>query len=418
MSNMSIQLHLDLLPKKESLVFLACSGGVDSVVLAFLLSQLNFRVHLLHVNYHLRGEDSELDQLCVVETAKKLGLGCSVLDFDMPKFLAANKGNLQAQARQVRYDFFKKKIKENENAILMTAHHKDDQIETFFINLSRKSSVFSMEGMKEKSGILYRPLLPFSKLEIRAFATANKLVWREDISNKEQKYLRNTWRNSYLPFLKDNDRNLDENVLILIRAIRISNQIIKDKVKPLITKIETEERWSFEDFDKLNLEEKQWISLQLNWAFKDLEALINLRESAKSKFVFVKENALKIFHNDNEFVWKTQKPSNIPSLRFEKCDSLPNVFSKSVLFLDQSKIKGELKIRKWKNGDRIQSIGLKGSQLISDIIKDAKINPTDKQDVYVVEDDANIHWVVDLKISRLAVAHKETTNVLKVNIED
>jgi tRNA(Ile)-lysidine synthase len=104
-------------------------------------------------------------------------------------------------------------------------------------------------------------------------------------------------------------------------------------------------------------------------------------------------------------------------LLLEKCEKLPNKFSKNEIYVDKQKINGEISIRKWENGDRISSLGMNGTQLISDIIKDAKISTIHKQNVFIVHDESTILWCVGLKISRQAIATNNSEEIIKISVK-
>ena len=171
-------------------VFVAASGGLDSSCLIYILNSLKFDIEVLHVNYNLRGEDSILDAKSLALFCASLNVKFSQKEIHLQEQLI-NRGNLQQIARDVRYNWFEEVSAENVNALIALGHHQDDQVETFFLNLARKSGVIGMAAMLEVNGKYIRPLLPFSKKELEAFAIENKINWREDVSNKSNKYRRN-----------------------------------------------------------------------------------------------------------------------------------------------------------------------------------------------------------------------------------
>ena len=145
------------------------------------------------------------------------------------------------------------------------------------------------------------------------------------------------------------------------------------------------------------------------------DELIKLRKTIKGKKLVVTNNPIQeIIHEGTFFYFKNEvEKTTIPILHLEKVDLLPLEFSKDVLFLDSSKISGELKIRRWEIGDRMKPIGIKGSKLISDILKDAKIPNHLRLNQFVVHDDLKIVWCVGLCVGREAVG-QNGADLLKV----
>jgi len=184
-------------------LLLAISGGVDSMVLMHLLSQLDMELNLAHCNFGLRSKDAAKDEALVRSVAVNYGLNLHVIHFDTKTYAKLHGCSVQMAARDLRYQWFEELVKENEYDYLLTAHHADDNMETFFINLSRGTGIDGLCGIPEKSKYILRPLLPFSKDEILSYATGQKLSWREDLSNQESKYLRNRIRADLIPLLKD-----------------------------------------------------------------------------------------------------------------------------------------------------------------------------------------------------------------------
>jgi len=416
MKDQKIHIPLHLVPQENQKVFLAISGGLDSVVLFHLLQEANVGVHLLHVNYNLRGDDSTKDEKFIRELAKKNAVPLSVLNYQMKDHLAELGGNLQNEARKIRYSFFQTYFVKEPNSILMTAHHFDDQMETFFMHLSRKSGLTGLTCMAEQNGNHQRPLLNYSKQELKDFALEKDIKWREDASNQENKYLRNKWRNEWLPLLKNQLPNLEENVRVLISAFQQERSRLEVEFFPKAKEITNSTIWSFTDFDTCSDEAKYIIVKELGLRYAEMERLIELRETEKSKFFELNRLNLKIWNEGDKFTFEKMEIYLLPSLKIEPISQLPKIFDKNTYFADSNKVVGQLKIRFWKEGDRIASIGVTGTQLISDIIKDAKIPSSEKKKILVVEDEEKIFWCVGLKVGRDGLADEDSEEILMVNL--
>lgn len=190
--------------EKNSKVILGVSGGSDSSCLLDIFSKLapkyNLQLHIAHVNYGLRGEDSKKDELFVLELAKKYNIAVSVLKPKKSQY----KGNLENNLRQIRYDFFEEIRTELSFDLVAIAHNQDDQAETVLMRIMRGSGLNGLSAMKAKTKKIIRPLLQTSKKDILAYMKENKLKYRTDQSNFDSKFTRNSIRGGLLPYLEKN----------------------------------------------------------------------------------------------------------------------------------------------------------------------------------------------------------------------
>src|SRR5436190_10965135 len=191
-------------------ILLAISGGVDSVVLAHLLKSCGYDFALAHCNFQLRGADSDADEKFCNKLAQKLKVPIFLKKFDTQGYCADNKVNVQLGARKLRYQWFQDLMQAHHWDYLLTAHHANDVIETVFINLLRGTGINGLKGIPEKNGQIVRPLLKFKKEEIENYAKKQKISFRVDQSNYEDKYERNFLRNKIIPALKTINPNLED----------------------------------------------------------------------------------------------------------------------------------------------------------------------------------------------------------------
>ncbi len=402
-------------------IFIACSGGVDSMMLLSVFIKAKWDVEVLHVNYNLRGKDSIDDQLLVQETCLNNKIPFHLKNIQLQPILDKKGGNLQEIARLIRYDFFnEKKILSTENYIAL-GHHQDDQIETFFMHIARKSGVMGMACMKENNNRLIRPLLPFSKNEIIQFAKENNISWREDYSNKTNKYSRNILRNILIPEINNSLPEVTESVLFLIQKFQETQLELESKISPLVKDLKLNSTLSFTVYDSLSSFEKNELFRQLEQKAGLQEEVEKLRSTQKGKKLELSSNSfeyISIIREENNFTFIIESNTfkSNQNLIIEEIDHLPSTFSKEIIYLDSNKIKGRLTIRKWEIGDRMKPLGMKGSKLLSDIIKDAKIPSHLKKDILIVKDEEKILWCVGIKISAEAIADDNTEKIIKVSL--
>ena len=405
--------------EKPNAIFLGCSGGVDSMVLLHAMHAMGLQVIALHVNYQLRGQDSNEDQIFVENACAKIGVKCFVKNVDFNSFLETNGGNLQEQARKFRYDFFDSFLQNNSSKIVL-AHHADDQVETFFLQIARNAGVMGLAGMLPKFNNYWRPLLNFSKEEIKQYAQNKGIQWREDSSNASNKYNRNKLRNVFLPYLSTHVPSLNNSVLLLTQLFQSKQLELEACIQPIAEGVKVTNRLDFVVYDALPSFERLELLRQLEIPLSMAKEVEKIRRAGKGKKGKWKSEYVAEIINEGSFFYFPPAPKAVvlPKLQLEIVDQLPDKFTKQELYFSENAIEGELRIRKWKTGDRMRPIGLNGSKLISDILTDAKIPHHNRSNQLVVEDNRKIIWCVGLAIDQCCAGSGESTNatILKLTL--
>lgn len=205
-------------------VILMVSGGADSMALlhmtatepidlgdgAGLVRVAQERLHVLHVNHLLRGEDADADQHFVQETCDSLGVPCTALRVDVAKFAQERDGNVEDVGRRVRYDAARELAQKlcteqgisRQKAKILTAHTADDRAETFMMNVMHGSGMSGLASIPRHRGLIYRPLLDYTHDQLKDWLKARVLDWHEDATNTDTHYLRAYMRHNVLPLLK------------------------------------------------------------------------------------------------------------------------------------------------------------------------------------------------------------------------
>ena len=393
---------------KDTKIFIAVSGGCDSMTLLTLFNKYHSNIEALHVNYKLRGIESDRDEQMVKDYCQSIKVPFHTFVIDLKKELENSGGNLQDKARQIRYDFFSSHLIKHKQATVALAHHHNDQIENFWMQMARGGGLRAMSGMNEKNKDTLRPFLSFSKRDIELYAKKHKIEWREDRSNTKNNYTRNIWRNVLLPELNESNKQIDDSVSLLQKVFHEQNLEDEQFCKEYLANKDSS--FLIEPNEINNFTSNQWLTL--------LHLLsIPLSFAVPILKLFTSENGkqLKIANANNLYkkIWKeefglyfqaeTNELNLLPELLIENIESLPRVFSKSELYIDPTKIDGELILRKWINGERIYPIGVKGSKLISDVLKDAKVPLRLKNDCWVIADDKKVLAVITHCIDRRAL---------------
>ena len=230
LNNFQNHINQNLSFLNKSRLLIAISGGLDSVVLTHLCHQLKLNIALAHCNFNLRGNESDGDEEFVLQLAEDLDLEVFIESFETEDYAKTYKLSTQMAARELRYNWFEELAEQLNFDFILTAHHADDNLETFLINLSRGTGLDGLMGIPEVNNKIVRPLLTFSREDIETYAKTNKLTWREDSSNASNKYLRNKLRHDVIPVLKEINPFLLQNFESTQNHLQDSKQIIEDTI--------------------------------------------------------------------------------------------------------------------------------------------------------------------------------------------
>ena len=412
---------------------LACSGGIDSVVLAHLCHSLNMDFSLAHCNFNLRGDASDGDELFVKELAEKLNRPLYVTHFNTTGYVQKNKVSVQVAARELRYAWFKEIMSEHGLGILVTAHHADDNLETFLINLSRGAGIDGLTGIPVKSNNVYRPLLKYSREQILEYAQKNGVQWREDESNKDTKYLRNKIRLNIIPKLKELHPTFLHNFNNTQKYLNQTQAIAKNELENIKGRLFVEENGIIKipvnELKKLKPLEAYLYGLLSDYGFTEWNNVMELLDSMSGKqvcsenFTLLKDREyLMLFGTlDNENVEYTieEGTSNIQSpikLEFSVVEeNKENV--KNVIFLDKNTLKYPLKLRKWKKGDYFYPLGFHGKKKLSKYFKDEKMDLLAKEAQWLLCSNDEIVWVIGRRADDRFKIKDSTTKILRVALK-
>jgi tRNA(Ile)-lysidine synthase len=427
-----IEQHFSQLKGKKLL--LAVSGGLDSMVLMHLLQELGYNIGIAHCNFQLRGKESDEDENFVKFQAEKFQIPIFSTRFETEKFANTNKLSIQLAARKLRYDWFYQLLEEEKYDYLLTAHHLDDQLETFLINLSRGTGIEGLTGIPATNDKIMRPLLPFSREEILAFAEENSITWREDSSNASTKYLRNKIRHEVIPILKSLNPNFLTNFENTLEHLNQANALVNDASRntyDLVVK-QLDDQHLF-DIPRL-LELPNYKAYLYQWlkdfgftAWNDIYDLVNANSG---KQIFSETHVLL---KDREKLILSERKSTDKSAVFfiESIDSKVNIPLKLVfsgfsggrvvnsncIFVDENKLKFPLTIRKWQEGDYFYPSGINGKKKLSKFFKDEKYSLLDKQNQWLLCSNDEIIWVIGKRADQRFIVNENTKNYIKITLE-
>ncbi|GHV34291.1 tRNA(Ile)-lysidine synthase [Bacteroidia bacterium] len=393
------QSNLKKLIRYDSKILLAVSGGIDSMAMLdmfcdFFKNDLT-KIAVVHCNFKLRGKDSDEDEQFVKQISNKLGVKCFTKCFDVKKYEKEQHISTEMAARALRYAYFDELMLNENYDFTALAHHSDDQIETFFLNLLRGSGYKGLRGMLPKNGQYIRPMLDFSRKEIENFVQKRSIQYRNDRTNSENIYQRNKIRNQLLPLLEEISSSAKKSILKTmshLASLENGNQdVINELLKAgfnsaQIKQIETNKRTGAE-----------FISPKCRLLINRGERLLQNTDQNESSLC--RQEKLPQL----QFSFLTQKNLDL--------HQPPNV-----ALLDNDKMKHPLTIRKAQIGDKFVPFGMKRWKRLSRFFIDEKISKFDKEQQYLLCCGDDIVWVIGKRIDNRYSVSPETQNILKVEL--
>lgn len=419
-------------PARAANILVAVSGGVDSMVLLSLLKTFSverrWKLTVAHFNHCLRGRASDTDEAFVRKTAEEIKLPFVSRRANVKRFAGESKLSIEMAARKLRHEFFAEIARARKIKTVALAHHADDQVELFFLRLLRGTGGSGLAGMKwrspspvDRSILLIRPLLDFSKAELEKYAQENRIRHREDATNLAPDFLRNRIRHELLPLLRKNYQPaLNKTVLRLMEIVGEESDfagevaqswfsreerkfdLIPPAIQRQVLKLQLIELGVAADFDlieSLRRSANQAVTIFANLSMsRDEKGGVSLREHPVPKF------------NAHELVIELNKPGVAVfegiKLRWQ-FKGRPKAQARFVRatkksrmeFFDADRMGREIVLRHWRAGDRFRPIGLKGPVKLQDFFTNQKIPRAQRHQLMVAETGGEIFWVEGLRIS-------------------
>ena len=369
---------------EQAKILLAFSSGLDSRVLAHLIYSAKIEFQIAHVNYQLRGDDSELDAAFARDCAAQYSVPFHYLEAPIDKG-----SGIQEKARSIRYEWLQSLISENQLTHVATAHHLDDAIETGLIYWFRGMHLMQFKSLSNQ-GLIIRPLITFRKKDLLLYAQENGLKWREDVSNQSNDYLRNILRNQVITAVEANLPDVRERLRYSIGSLNDSHLLLEDYRNLLwndIAKQNEDEIW-FLDILKLRRLQPNKTYLELlfsPYGVVDTTALVSLYAAENGKHITLGDYTLFKFEGDLIF-------ANLnlltPYKRFEivkNSSRNESDLDHNEILINGSAVKHSLELRLWNSEDTIK-LDKGGTKKVSKFLRDLKINPANKRRITVIKD--------------------------------
>ncbi|HPS63884.1 MAG TPA: tRNA lysidine(34) synthetase TilS [Bacteroidales bacterium] len=420
-------------------VLLAVSGGMDSMVMAHLVSQTGYHFGIAHCNFCLRGTESDDDEKFVKEVASRMNVPFYSTRFSTLEVAELKGVSIQMAARELRYDWFEKIRAEHGYKVVATAHHLRDQAETFLINLVRGTGIAGLHGIPIRSGNVVRPLMFAMRNEIEEYARHHHVDFRHDRSNDEIKYTRNRIRHQVIPVLEEINPDFIRGLMETIRRIsefEMTGLKTLDDWSLRVLRYEGEERVF--DIDSLPSGVPQgpylWKILS-PFGFNETQ-MENLQgalpgEGRKSflspTHLLVKERGSirirprgsrsvdSVFRIDGfKRTKKLVQPLPLAFRRITRVENYEIPVSPAIASLDFDKLEFPLTLRQWKIGDFFYPLGLKKRKKLSDFFMDRKLSQKTRENTWLLCSAGRIVWIVGQRIDHRFRVTAATREILRI----
>ncbi|MGU3375438.1 tRNA lysidine(34) synthetase TilS [Chryseobacterium sp. M5A1_1a] len=417
---------------------LAVSGGADSMVLASLFQDLRenaqdkgYLFQVVHINYKLRGKDSDLDQKIVQDFCEKNHIKFHLYEVSEKDKKPEN--SIQLWARELRYTFFKEIQQKEKLEFLVTAHHLNDQLETFIINLSKAAGIKGLSGIPSNTNSILRPLLIFSKKEIYQFAEENNIEFREDLSNKKSDYLRNKIRNEIVPKLQETNDHFLENFKKSSFYLNQTNDFVQKQIQEIENKLTLfNQEHKILSKEKLD-QESDFVKFEIlkKYGFNQEEEIAKIFKAENNSSFFSKEYQLIVNRNELIFIDRNYKQEtedkvllidhfdfseNQISINMQNSiEDIDGIDKNFEWDFDAEKLHFPLYLRKQQDGDEFYPTGFSGKKKVSKFFRDEKLSILARQKIWILADSNNsVLGVLPFRQDRRYAKDEKTECILKI----
>lgn len=421
-------------------VLVGVSGGADSVVLAHLLHKAGVKIGIAHCHFNLRGADADEDQIFSHQLARDLGVPFFTTKFETDTYAKTRKVSIQMAARNLRYFWFEKLCKEEGFQHIAVGTHLIDNIETFIFNAAKGTGLSGLRGIKPVNKNVIRPLITVTKSEIYTYANQHGLSWREDVSNQSLKYHRNKIRHKVLPVLEEINPNFEATFQRNFNRLSRVDAFVQNQINTIWESWATPNKKGFilsisevknHPFADVVLQYKlQPFGFNITQVADLLQALSSQPGSiisSKDYHIYVDRTEIFIqpkrffsipdHYLITEFLGQITQPISAQFTHLHRKD-VSFSSHKNTAYFDFEALQFPLTLRKWKNGDRIHPFGMKGVKKVSDLLIDAKIPLPQKDNIWVLESNNEICWVVGLRSSERFKVTENTERVYSVELNE
>lgn len=433
-------------PYSETRWLLAVSGGVDSVVLTDLCAGAGIPFEVMHMNFQLRETDSLHDEAFVIQLAKQYQVPVHVQRVDTHQEAEQRKTGIQETARELRYAWFETIRKQRQQAteqrcLIVTAHHADDSIETVCMNFFKGTGIRGLQGIPERNGAIYRPLLRFYKQQLVEYAQEKQLKYREDRTNLETDYTRNYFRNELLPRITAIYPKWQEQLFQNIERMQEAGNLYQQAVHANLANLIEHREAGVVEVPVLKLLKQYPLRTMVfelirpyGFGSAQIDEVLKLTRAETGHYI--KSSTHRILRNRKWLVIAPLPTQEIPMVQIEyvekniqyrngvldfqefDANAVKIIDDSNTAFVDSKLVQFPLLLRRWKPGDYFYPLGGAGKKKINRFLIDRKLSQIEKESVWVLEMQSKIIWVIGQRIDHRFRVTPSTQKILQIRFKN
>ena len=431
-------IHSEELFHSSQRILLAVSGGADSMLMLHLFVSAGFPVAVAHCNFGLRGSESDGDEQFVSDYCDKHNLAFYVKHFNTQDYALEKGISIEMAARDLRYSWFDRLLKKHGLDLLATAHHQDDVIETFLINLSRGSGIKGLSGIQPKSGKIIRPMLFTSRTEILDYCHRLKIDFRTDSSNIDTVYKRNLIRQEILPLLEQINPAFRKNALKTIGTLHETGQLFQQRMSEIRgfvyseddqgVMIHIEKLLTFSPLRTILFE----LIREFGFQIEQIEDIIDSISKESGRKFFSDEYRLikdreyllispfkiksaQVFYIEED-CRKISFPVHLSLEKLERTADFRFSTHPDVVDLDLDRLVFPLILRHWQEGEYFQPLGMTGLKKLSDFFIDEKYSIPEKENTWILASGNQVVWIVGKRLDDRFKITTKTKRILRIRM--
>jgi len=429
------EIHLS----RDTVTVVAVSGGADSVALLAALTAEGYNCVAAHCNFHLRGDESLRDMRFVERLTKRLGVDLYVKDFNVPAAMAETGESVEMACRRLRYEWFDELLTILHAGDLAVGHHREDNVETFFLNLARGTGIAGLTGMSYRRGYVVRPLLDCTRQQIETYLQERGLSYVDDSTNAEDEYRRNRLRNRLLPYFEELIPGALEGVERTMSMLADARRIYDRSVAAAAVRYGSPASGSMDIAALSENPDARVLLFELlrpcGFTMTQVDNILSDPQRSGVRFkatgsgmcAELSRGILDIMpccegeiHEEFEISLDSDihEPLEISVMRNDNVKDFRPEASPAVLYLDVSALDGNPRwcLRRWRHADRIRPFGMSGSKLVSDIFSDAKMTAAQKRAAWILTRNGRILWIVGVRTSGYYAVSRRSKSFVELRL--
>lgn len=404
-------------------VLVALSGGTDSVALLRVLLQLGYSCEAAHCNFHLRGKESDRDELFVRRLCDELKVRLHVTHFETENYAKEKGLSIEMAARELRYGWFEELREATSSSVIAVAHHLDDSVETFLLNLSRGTGINGLKGIPVKNGYIVRPLLEVSRDEIKDYLKFLNQDYVTDSTNLENVYMRNKIRLDIIPLFRLINPSFCESVSETSKRLSEVAAVYQEAMNESLRRVCVAD--GVVDINLLKKEISplcvlhEWLS-PYGFNASQIQDILRSLSGESGRLFYAKDWQL-LRDREQLLLRKMDETRTKPELmieRIQKGKEFHIIKRREVACVDAGKVQLPLELRKWKSGDTFSPFGMRGTKKVRDYLRDRKLSLYEKEEqLVVVSGGGEIVWLVNERVDQRFCVTEETREVLVLTLK-